>query len=100
MVKIRYENPFEEMEKIIQIRRVLAARVDQLDMLTKEGRFEAGEPLSLIVTDTGLIFKSTHRGIIKKVLAFMLSEYRKRLFAIEREIKELSQKIIEYNGST
>lgn len=97
MVKIRYKNPFEELEFLVQVRKVLSARTDQLEMLTEKGFLKDDQPMSLEVENRGLVFKSTHKGIITKALTYMLSEYRKRLAAIEREIKELSEKIIEYN---
>lgn len=97
MVKIRYENPFEELEFLVQVRKVLSARTDQLEMLVERGSLNDEHPISMEIENRGLVFRSTHKGIIRATLTYMLSEYRKRLSAIEREIKELSDKIIEYN---
>ena len=97
MVKIRYKNPFEELEFLVQVRKVLSARTDQLEMLVERGSLDDSDPLSLTVHNKAIVFKCTHRSIIKRTLSYMLAEYRKRLLAIEREIKELSEKIIEYN---
>ncbi|KAB2913286.1 MAG: hypothetical protein F9K23_17400 [Bacteroidetes bacterium] len=97
MVKIKYENPFEELEFLVQVRKVLSARADQLEMLVERDSLKRDQPMSMEIENRGLVFRSTHKGIITKALAYMLAEYRKRLTAIEREIKELSEKIIEYN---
>lgn len=96
MVKIRYENPFEELAFLVQTRKVLSARADQLEMLVERGSLKDDLPMSMEIDNRGLVFRSTHKSIITKALAFMLAEYRKRLSAIEREIKELSEKIIDY----
>ncbi|MDL5051509.1 hypothetical protein QQ054_36500 [Oscillatoria amoena NRMC-F 0135] len=96
MVKIKHENPFEELESLVQTRKVLSTRADQLEMLVERGSLKSDLPISMDIENRGLVFRSTHKGIITKALAYMLVQYRKRLSAIEREIKELSEKLITH----
>lgn len=93
MVKVTYNDPYDELEKLVLTRQVLQLRYDQLDMMTREGAMDDSPILTLTISVSHSLVKSTHRTIIKKTLKYLFKQYHRRIVRIETQIQECSQKI-------
>lgn len=99
MVKITYENPYDELEKLVLTRQVLMLRYDQLDMMTRDGAMDSSPVLTLTISGSHSLIKSTHRAIIKKTLKYLFKQYHHRIQRIETQIHECSQKINTHDNN-
>lgn len=99
MVKITYNNPYDELEKLVLTRQVLQLRYDQLDMMTRDGAMDSSPILTLTISGSHTLIKSTHRAIIKRTLKYLYKQYHRRIVRIEKQIQECSQKINTHDNN-
>ena len=92
MVQIRYDNPFEELEKLVEQRKKLAAQTDQLYMMNPPN-LQGDTPLRITIEGTNCLFKGRHHVIIRKVLKILYAEYQTRLERKEKQIQALTPKL-------
>ncbi|MGV3598061.1 MAG: hypothetical protein ACO1PI_09340 [Bacteroidota bacterium] len=96
MVKITYENPYDELEKLVLQRQVLTNRHDQLYMMTRDGAMDSSPVITLTISGSHSLIKSTHRVIICKTLKYLYTQYSRRMERIEGKIKNCLEKINAY----
>ncbi|KAB2916012.1 MAG: hypothetical protein F9K23_09785 [Bacteroidetes bacterium] len=89
------QNPFDRLEQLVEQRKVLQARTDQLFMMNQAYLIDNDTTLTITIEAQNAIFKGRHNPIIRSVLKHLHSEYEKRLKRKEEKIKQVTHLLNE-----
>lgn len=89
------QNPFDRLEQLVEQRKVLQARADQLFMMNQSYVINNDTALTITIEAQNAVFKGKHNPIIRSVLKHLHSEYAKRLKRIEEKIKHVTHQLNE-----